>query len=642
MIHRIHDEELSKMGQNQSLDSNGMVKVVFYPEGRMSKVPKGSMLLAAAQAADVNLEASCNGNSTCGKCKIQWIDGAVTEVTPEERKILHPAEIESGYRLACATQILGDVTVRIGREIKQTTLQIEADGLKPDFVIDAPLQKRYLELTPPTLDDPATDLERVVRAIGQPLAKGNLLMALRNLPELLRAVDFKVTAVFEEDQCIGIEAGDTHNECYGIALDIGTTTVVLTLIEIHSGVELATAAAANAQGKYGQDVISRIQFSTQAGGLKQLREAIVQQINELITIVCRKSGVKREYLYELVVAGNTTMTHLLLGVSPENLAHSPYVAVFREGISLGAAEMGIQISPFGLVYIIPSVASYVGGDIVAGMLAIGLQHSASPALLVDIGTNGELVFGSRDDLVACSCAAGPALEGMNISCGTIAVAGAIEKVDIGPDVVLQTIDNQPGVGICGSGIIDTVAELLRKGISERSGRMRSRKDFLAIGGEDSLAERIKDHGELRFELIAAESTTTPARENRAIFISQKDLRQVQLAKAAIASAIEVLMKEKGINASKVAQVYVAGAFGKHLRKENLLRTGFIPAELGERIVFAGNTAKTGAILCLLSKEMRLEAEQIAKKTRYFELSVYPGYDQLFFKAIAFPSSHPSE
>lgn len=625
------------MGRNQPIDNLSRVNVTFYPANLTVAVARGSTLQEAAGLAGVDLEFACNGNGTCGKCKVQCRGGEVTEVTPEERQILRLPELESGYRLACLTRALGDVAVQIEREIDRSGIRIVADGLKPDFQIDAPVRKRYLALEPPSLEDHVPDLERVLREAGRPLAAGNFLGALRSLPAVIRTADFKITAVFKEEELIGVEAGDTTAACYGVALDIGTTTLVLALIALDSGAEIASASAVNAQGKYGQDVISRIQFAGREDGLAQLREAIVQQINDLIAAVCLEAGVSRCNIYELVAAGNTTMVHLLLGVSPDSLARAPYVAAFQEGVSLPARQTGIEISEFGWLYVMPSVSSYVGADIVAGIIATSLQKSERPALLVDIGTNGEIVFGSREGLVACSCAAGPALEGMNISCGTIAVAGAVEKVDIGADVALQTIGGKPPLGICGSGIIDAVAELLRNQISESSGRVRDREAFLAAGGRASLAERIKDDGELRFELAASE--TGPAGAGSAakgIYISQKDIRQVQLAKAAIASAIGVLMQEVGAAVAAISAVYVAGAFGKHLRRENLLRTGFIRPELGERIAFVGNTSKTGAAICLLSKEMRREAERVAQKTRYFELSVYPGYDQLFFKAIAFP------
>lgn len=618
------------MGQDQPPDRPGTAKVTFVPDQRGVAVQQGSTLLEAARAAGIDLEAACNGSGTCGKCKVQLIDGAVTPLTGEERKRLRAPEIDSGYRLACVTRILGDVTVRIAGGLDHSSMRIVEEGFRPDFDIDAPLKKRYFELKPPALDDHVPDLERVRRETGIAFSAGNGLNLLQGLPGLLREADFKITAVFQGEELIGVEAGDTSGACFGIALDIGTTTLVLSLFDLNSGVEMATASALNAQTKYGQDVISRIQSAAQADGLARLQGAIVGQINELIASVCNTSGVKREHIYELVAAGNTTMLHLLLGVAPNSLAHAPYVAAFLEGITVKAAAVGIHLSEFGLLYAMPSVSGYVGADIVAGIVATGLHRADAPVLLVDIGTNGEIVFGSRDGLVACSCAAGPALEGMNISCGTVAVDGAVEKVDIGPAVAIQTIGGKPPVGICGSGIIDAVAELLRNKISISSGRFRTRAEFLEAGGPEFLAERIKDDGELRFEL------TDPDSPGGSVFISQKDIRQVQLAKGAIASAIEVLIGEVGVPAAEIAHVYVAGAFGKHLRRENLTRTGFIRPELGDRIAFVGNTSKAGAAICLLSRAARLEAERIAKQTRYFELSVYPGYDRLFLNAIAFP------
>lgn len=612
---------------------NCEVKVTFVPRGRTVKAHSGANLLDLAHEAAVDLHSSCNGSGTCGKCKMQVLEGEISPITGDESHLLTPSEIAGGFRLACRTEVRGDVKARVVCEANSANVRILEDGFRPKLSVRRPvITKSYVELSKPTLADSLSDLERIERGTHKKFAPRTQLTALRNLPAALRESGFKVTAVLSGREVIGVEGGDTTADRYGVAVDIGTTTVVVSLIDMSTGLEAATASAVNPQGRHGQDVLSRIGYAEHADGLKKLNRLIVQGVNQLISAVCEESGVRRERVYEIVVAGNATMIHLLLGIPPTPIGVSPYVTVLRDGATVNAADLGLQISDFGQAHVLPSVSGYVGADIVAGVLTTGLHESEAPALLVDIGTNGEIVFGSRDGLVACSCAAGPALEGMNIRCGTVAVEGAIETVSINGSVEFKTIGGATPVGICGSGIIDAVAELLKASVVQRSGRMVTAPEFAEAAGDPSVAARIDKNGEARFLLTENHSSG----DTNPIFISQKDIRQVQLAKGAVSSGIRVLLEEVGVQASDVARVYVAGAFGQHLRIESLVRIGLIPEELASNVVFVGNSSKTGAALSLLSKEKRAEAQKIARKIKYFELSIYPGYERLFIEALTFP------
>jgi uncharacterized 2Fe-2S/4Fe-4S cluster protein (DUF4445 family) len=362
-----------------------------------------------------------------------------------------------------------------------------------------------------------------------------------------------------------------------------------------------------------------------------MRVAILKQINSLISEAISQLDAKINDIYTVGIGANTTMLHLLLGVCPGSIALSPYQSTFTSIAPIPATNVGIAVSESALLYLLPSVSSYVGGDIVSGVIATGMHRAKIPSMLIDIGTNGEIIFGSQNGFVACSCAAGPALEGMNISCGMLARKGAVESVCVeNGDISLGVIGDVPPEGICGSGIVDAVAVLLDFGIISSSGRMRENitDETGCAGKSTSLAKRICPEGNLRFVL----GHNTKGDE---IYISQKDVRQVQLAKAAILSAIGVLLKELGVTFEKIEKVYIAGAFGRHLRLKNMVRIGIVPPEFKDKVIFVGNTSKSGAALAVMSSRAFAESETVRRMTKYFELSAYEGYENSFLDATAF-------
>lgn len=596
------------------------IKILFEPIKKIVYADLGENLLQVALKNDIIINNSCNGNGTCGKCRIKIKGGYLQSPTDNEKRLIPQNLLDNGVRLACDVKVLGQLVIDIPKSSEtQDNIQILETGMKVDTDINPSVTKIYTELPIPKLNDNRTLLERFLNTVKHNIHKSFNLDIVRHIPEAA-GNEYKLTTILYNDTVVGVERGNTTNKSYGAVVDIGTTTVVVSILDINTGEEIGTVASVNSQRIYGQDVISRIQYVENETNLILLHKLIINQINSLILQAAKKSNVSLKEIYEIIIAANNTMLHLFLGVQPQSMAVSPYTAVFRKGMEIKASSLGINISDFGIVYIIPSVSSYVGADIVSGLIATKICKSKKPSLLVDIGTNGEIVFGSDEGMVACSCAAGPALEGMNISCGSVAVNGAIEEVKIQKDNInLKVIGNKYAKSICGSGIIDAISQFIKNSIIESSGRFS--KNI-----EQKYKLNLKTDGEKRFTLT----------EGNSLYITQKDIRQVQLAKGAILSAIHILFKEINIKYEAVDKVYIAGAFGKHLSLESIVQVGLIPGELAEKVVFVGNTSKMGAIKCLLNKKYKEEAELTLDKTEYFELSAYDGYDKVFMKDMAFP------
>ena len=591
------------------------IEVRFLPGNKSVRTTRGANLLELAREARVEIESSCNGLGTCGKCLIRHVEGIVEEPHSDEFKFLSSDRLAHGIRLACRVKAIGNAAFTIVHDTGGKD-RILAAGFMPPFELDPEIRKIYRPLPVPSLDNAFDDITRIEQALNLK-TEGLPVSLLREIPGVLRDAGHKATFILSGERLLGIEPGDSSSENFGVAVDIGTTTVVIALCDLSTGRELAACSSINPQKAFGLDVLSRIQHAREKdGGLEDLRLAIVECINALIAEACTKAGIERKSIYEMAVAANSTMMHLFLGIDPSGIGRSPYVPVFTEARTFPAAELGIEICRFGSVYCLPSVSAYVGADITAGILCMGLTAKKGKKLFIDIGTNGEIVLSSGNELFACSCAAGPALEGMNISCGMRAAEGAIERVSIDDGIEIATIGAKPAEGICGSGLIDAVGEMLKNGILNKSGRYEKN----GVWGERLRSEE----GKTAFVL-------TPA-----VILTQKDIRHVQLAKGAILSGILALTRQLNVSFPEIDHVYVAGAFGCHIRMENFARLGVLPEKLLDRVVPVGNTSKSGAMLCLLSRKKRAEASDIARKVGYVELSCYPGFDRLFAQSLAFP------
>jgi uncharacterized 2Fe-2S/4Fe-4S cluster protein (DUF4445 family) len=590
-------------------------EVIFLPEGRHVTVQEDTTLLQAARAGGLTVEAPCDGRGSCGKCRVR-VSGELTP--PDEFEVSQLGDLlAEGLRLACRARIGGSVRAEVLHTGSETFVAV-TEGKSCQWSFDPPIRKVAIE-------NPEAGCER--RALvsgGEPVFPEKFPAMLRELAEKERQGLLPAEIIMKNDKIVAwqYQAGQP---CYGIALDLGTTSVVAELVDLISSESLGTSACLNPQAEYGGDVLTRISFAAQhTNGMQILQKKIVEGINNLIDRLTGEQNLCSEDIFEVVVAGNTTMLHLLMGVSPHSLAQSPYRPVFTQQMEVSATELGVHMAARGMVTVLPSAAAFVGADIVAGLLAIGHYSYSKITLFIDIGTNGELVVSRNGKLVGTSSAAGPALEGMNISCGCRAESGAIEGVIIDSNchINLEVIGDGKPKGICGSGLVDLVAELVRCGVIEANGRF-AKKDKLV----PMLASRLVDVDERPAFLVS---------EVGHIYISQKDVRQVQLAKGAIAAAIELLLKELDISCTDVEEVLVAGAFGAHLKPSSLIGIGLLPPVCQGKIRFVGNTAKAGAMAVLLNRQAAMDVVEIAQAIKVIDLSCQPEFQDCFIKSLSYP------
>ena len=609
--------------------SEKQVRVTFQPRGRAVFVLPGTKMLEAAARAGMTVETPCGGQGTCGKCRVQVTRGAC-EPGEAERAIFSEDELADGWRLACQASICEEAVVDVPaaslfaarhRIVTETKTGADEDVLPA-------VRKVYVELAEPSLSDGAADLLRLEQHIGPVQAD---LPMLRQVGRLLREGGFCGTAVLTDHRLIDFEPGDTTGECYGAAFDVGTTTVVGSLLDLTTGEELGVASAMNPQVRFGDDVLSRIQYAG-AGPeqLEELRAAMVGAVNGLLDELCAAAGTPRERIYEASFAGNTTMQHLLSGIDPTQLGRVPFVAAHGRGLMLPAEEVGVAIHPRGSAYVFPVIGGFVGGDTVAGLLATDLADLDGPVMMVDIGTNGEIVLARDGEIWAASTAAGPAFEGARISCGMRAAAGAIEKVVFDGDVRCSVIGDVEPVGLCGSALVDLAAGLLDAGVVTSTGRMLP-PDELPADLPDAIRARasLDDAGQPQFALTG----------DATVSITQRDIRELQLAAGAIRAGISILLREASVTAGELKGVYLAGGFGSFIRRSHAQRIGLLPSEIAhEKIQYVGNASLSGARWALASTRARKRAEDLARKAKHVELSQDPNFQMEFAEAMIFPES----
>jgi len=607
--------------------------VIFEPDGKRVRVEAGITILQAAKEAGIIIRSECGGRGVCGKCKVIVKNAdAISEISGIERKLLSQREIEEGYRLSCQTRIFKDVVVMIPLESRVETRKMEVHGVERRVEINPIIRKIYVELKEPTLSDVKPDLERLLEAVEERLGIRGVLEfdfnVLRRLPEILRSSKWNVTAILWGNRLIDVEPGDTTNEIFGMAVDIGTSKIVCHLVDLKSGDTLAVGSMENPQILYGEDVISRITYASSSNhNLDSLQKLVVDGINKVFVEVCQKAGVNPDKVYEAVVVGNTAMHHLFLGIQPKYLALSPYTPAVKRSISLMAKNLNInQMNSRGIITTLPLIAGFVGADAVADILATGIHESEGNVLLVDIGTNTEIIVGNREDMICCSCASGPAFEGVHIKDGMKAVTGAIERIRITRnfEVEYETIGGVKPRGLCGSAVIDVVAEMFKHGIIDCHGKFN-----LSVS-----IPRLK-RTERGFEFVIAWRNETAT--GREITITQKDIRELQLAKAAIYTGCSILMRKKNLREYDISTLFIAGAFGSYINPENAKIIGLIPDIPTEKIKFVGNTAVMGAKMALISKEVRQTAELLSKLVRYHELAADPDFHSEFINAIPIPN-----
>jgi len=613
--------------------SRGTCRVTFEPDGRTAFVPKGTNLVEAAGQAGIVLNQPCGGQGNCGKCRVEVLRNAPAPSAADVRH-LSEAELADGWRLACQLHVERDLVVSIPQETRFLEQVILTGGEGKGHPFRPNVRKRFVAVPPATVEDQRSDMDRLRAALGEnDLHAGPSLV--RALPAVLRQEPDGVTAVLAGDTIRSVEPGDTTDALWGVAFDIGTTTLVCALVDLTAESRAAThrvTARTNPQVHFGDDVVSRISYiEKHPDGLERLRRRLMSSLNEMVGELCAGAGIEPCQVYEATAVGNTTMSHILLGVDPAPIAHSPYVAVVREPVDVPACELGLRINENADVHVLPNIAGFVGSDTVAVVLASGIAREAEIRLGIDIGTNGEVVLGNRERLLACSCAAGPAFEGARILHGMRATQGAISKVSVNDSIQVGVIGGGRPTGICGSGLIDAVAGLLDAGLIDTTGRMVGLEEAgrLPAGLREALTSF---DGQPAVELVRAEQSGT----GKPILLTQRDVREVQLAKAAIRAGVEVLAAELGIAAHEVSRILVAGGFGNFIRRSCAKRIGLLPPVPSERIEFIGNAAFAGARTALLCADCRREADRISRGTEYIELANRPDFQTHYMEAMMFP------
>ena len=632
-------------------------RVTFYPDNKTTEVEKGKNILSAAISAGVYINSSCGGDGVCGRCKVILKKGQVL-TQPTGR--IGVDDRKKGIYLACLTTVQGDLEIEIPPEsrldlekltaeeidLRLKGLYSESEEIEPpesvlgeEIFVHSPLAtKLYLDLPPPDLEDKISDLERLYRQIRRiqdiPIMQAGLAN-IRRLGELLRSSDWKITVTLGKrngtTEIVLIEPGNTSHKNFGLAFDIGTTTISGQLVDLNTKKVLGTKATYNKQATFGSDIITRIIYAQEQDGLEKLHHAVIDGMNQMIQELIREHNIDLNDVNCVLCAGNTTMVHLLLRVDPTYIRREPYVPTANFIPTIRASEAGIKINPRGLLSCIPGISSYVGGDVTAGVLSCGLDSTEDLSILIDIGTNGEIVLGNRDFLISASASAGPAFEGSGVSCGMRSSRGAIQKAKITPgdfQVTLNTIGEVKPRGICGSGYIDIIAQMLRAGLLDKDGKIKMLKH-----------KRIRD-GEYAGEFVLAFKEETDSSSD--IIISEDDIENIKRAKAAIYSATSALVKHMALDFSKIKKFFIAGGFGTSIDMDNAISIGLLPDLERSKFVFVGNSSLAGARAVLLSYDAMKQANEIAKKITYFELSVEPGYMDEYMAALFFPHTDLSK
>ena len=613
-------------------------QVTFQPSGVRGEVLEGTTILDASRELGVGIESLCGGIKACGKCKVKLVEGRLFPFMEEESKFITEAEKTDGYRLGCAAQIKGDVLVFVPEESLAGKQVVRKAATERAIELNPGIHLYYVELSPPSFQDLRGDLDRLKKELSEKYHLSPLDIdyhVLLKLPRVLRQANWNVTAViWMEKEILDVKPGRVE-DAYGVAIDVGTTTVAAYLCNLRSGEVMATGSMMNPQISYGEDVMSRISYvvANPEDGLEKMNQLIVDGLNRLTRDVTEKCHLSPEDILELTFVGNTVMHHLLLKIDPQYLGVSPFPPVVRQSVNLKARDLGLKVHPSANVYVLPVEAGFVGADNVGVLIAEEPYHQDERVLIIDIGTNGELVMGGRTLLTSSSCATGPALEGATIKFGMRAALGAIERVRIDPQTLeadFKVVDEEywrsesrsvKAKGICGSGIIDTIAELYRNGIIEKSGRFNPKIQ----------SSRMKiSEGRPEF-IIAWKEETSIGKE---ITITQSDVRNVQLAKGALYAGAKLMMKRLGIE--RVDKIILAGAFGSYIDKEKAMILGMFPDCDLANVYAVGNAAGDGARIALLNRYKREEAEEVAGKIEYMELTIEEDFQREFIDALEFP------
>ncbi len=618
-----------RSGENRHAD------ITFQPEGRRLEIKVGSNIIDVARHAGIDIQAPCGDLGLCGRCRAVLKSGGALLNPPTEAEtgILTPTELNEGYRLACQCVVSkpGSIVVTVPPESRIGQQRIIVQGVMPSFKVSPMVIKTLVRLKKSQdLEDIDADSNRLISALKAHgyAASSISLEAMRRLPEVLREGDWVVTAVlWGGREVLSLEPRDTQERSFGFAVDVGTTKLAGFLIDLKTGELLATASLPNPQISFGEDLISRVTYWSESEGKgRELQQVVIEGVNKLIKDACKDAGVSPSEIYDLTVAGNTAMHHIFFGISPQYVALSPFPVAVKTSFDVKAKDLKVEANPAAYIHALPPIAGFVGADTVAGILATEIYKTEETSMLIDIGTNAEIVIGNKDNLTCCSSPAGPAFEGRHIKHGTRASTGAIETIWIDPEdysVGYKTVDDSKPRGICGSGIIDAVAQMFKTGIIGRTGRFN--KSINTPGVRTSGRET---------EFVIAWQKETEGQKD--ITITSRDIQEVLLAKAAIYSGASILLKRLNLKHKDLRRLYIAGAFGTYVDLTSSLIIGMYPEIPVSRAQFVGNTSGSGARMALLSSEMRTIADKIAAGTKYLELAADPLFEKEFTKALWLP------
>ncbi len=623
-------------------------KIVFLPHSKEINVDYGENLIRAAMEAGVHINASCGGEGVCGKCRVIIeegnVDGGITEKLDIE-------DLEKGYRQACLSYVQSDIVVRIPIESEADTSvlnlqrtprrtaqiwEMNLEELKEKGLFVPPIEKRFLELPQPTLQDNLPDVTRLVSFLKAKYDEHRLVVQLpviRKIPDVLRREDFKVTATLlrpvhsgRKTHIINIQPGDTTDRNYAIAVDIGTTTIYSQLIDLVTGDVLASYGEYNGQISYGEDVISRIIFADKPDGLEKLHKVVIETINRLILKMIKRARIDPDEISTITMAGNTTMTQLMLKINPKHIRLSPYVPASTLFAPIKAVDLGLALGDHVTALVYPAVSSYVGGDIVAGVMGSGMYLTEELTLFMDIGTNAEIVIGNKDWLACAACSAGPAFEGGGLKFGMRAAKGAIEDFSMDPltlEPMNLTIGNVRAKGICGSGLIAIVANLFETGVIDNRGKFN----------RDLATPRIRDNDGV-FEYVLARKDETQI--DRDITITEPDLDNLIRAKGAIYSGCMTLLEEVGLGIRDIERIYLAGGFGSYVDLEKAMTIGLLPEIDPDKVRFIGNGSLMGAKMSSLTNRIRQDVVEVTKRMTNFELSETLSFMDNYVAALFLP------
>jgi uncharacterized 2Fe-2S/4Fe-4S cluster protein (DUF4445 family) len=568
------------------------------------RAQKGELLADKILESGIDLSLYCQKKAVCGKCFVEILEGYLPPLDEMEAFLIQKKKLNHNHRLACLYRVRGNLSIKIPQSsLLQKTLILKT-GIKMPLAIDPFVKKYYMELTRPELNHPHSLLSGL-RKHFRNKSLNIPVDVLQTLPGILRDSAFKITAVLYDDkEILALEPGDTAEHSFGFAVDVGTTTLVVELIDLTTGKSIDTATENNGQMKYGMDIVSRISFAYQnPDNLQKLQAAILHDLSLMIRQVLEENHVSQNHVYEIVFAGNTAMNHMLLGLPVDTLAVSPFHAVFHRLSEFTANEIGLRLNPKAKAYVVPNIKSFVGGDIAAGLQATDLANREGNHLFIDLGTNGEIVLKTENKFVATSTAAGPAFEGMNIGSGMLALPGAIYKAEKKGRFILHTIGKEEPRGLCGTGLIDLVALFLDEGKISASGKLGGDKEPIEITDKISL--------------------------------SQKDVREIQLAVAAIKTGIRLIREKYRIKLEDLDRVFIAGAFGSYMNTKNAMRIGLLPVMDPGKISYVGNSSLGGARALLLSKPARKNTESLIKRVKYISLASDPRFQEYFIESLNF-------